>query len=163
MVATSFSSGPITSRNVEWGTTAPERREQEADGGWRWPLPLGGVLAVFGDRASALGALAALRDAGEEPRAIWMASGVDGARRLGETFARRGLFGRLRSLLGDEGEVVSQLQAWSARGATVVLLHPSGRQVGDVLDLLAQHEARLMRSMGRWVTEWVAQPALQPA
>jgi len=125
-----------------------------ATGRWPWPLPVNSVLAVFDDRAAAMNARAALTDAGIGADDMWQVSGEAGARWLRQTFSERGVPARLLSLLGDEHEIVARLEAMSLRGAAVMLVQAPRGQVRDVLEIVADHQARAVRRTGRWTTEW---------
>jgi hypothetical protein len=144
-----------------WGTWRAARPATRIrDVRWRWPLPSNSVLAVFEDRATALAAISGLIRAGVEFEEIWTISGVGGAMRLRETYARSGLLARLRSTIADEAEILASLEAWCERGATVLLLRAPHTPLQRIADRCVRYDARRVRATGRWVSrQVVSRPA----
>jgi hypothetical protein len=121
---------------------------------WPWPLPMDSVLAVFDDAADLPEALRSLHAAGVAADDIWTVAGEAGAITLQAAFTRRGTLGRLRSLLGDEDEIVAHLIGRCERGGAAVLVRSSNHQPGDAVEIATKHGARLVRRTGRWLSEW---------
>ena len=118
---------------------------------WPWPLPAESVVAVLDDGAGFATTMGKLETIGVHSGDVWTASGQSGARWLRDSFAQRGLFSRLASMLNEEDELVARLEAMSADGATVMLVRaPRGRS-NQVIEAFEQSGASVMRRMGRWV------------
>jgi hypothetical protein len=69
------------------------------------------------------------------------------------------MLSRLRSALDGEDELAAHLEAWCARGGTVLLASPSRGWTGDAIEALTRHGARLVRRTGRWMFAWTAPDA----
>jgi hypothetical protein len=122
---------------------------------WPWPLPMDSVLACFDDAAALPEALVSLHAAGVAADDIWTVSGQTGAGTLRAAFSQHGTFGRLRSLLGDEGEIAGHVIERCERGGSAVLVRQSNHQPRDIIEIAAVHGARLVRRTGRWISEWM--------
>jgi hypothetical protein len=123
---------------------------------WPWPLPVDSVLAVFDDAAAVPETLGSLQAAGVAAGDIWTVSGESGAGTLRTAFSQRGAIGRLRSLLGGEGEIVAHLIERCERGGAAVLVRQANNQPSIIIEIATRHGARLLRRTGRWLTEWRA-------
>ncbi|MGD9889677.1 MAG: hypothetical protein AB7R89_22995 [Dehalococcoidia bacterium] len=122
---------------------------------WPWPLPIGSVLAVFDDPGAAFDILEPLRRAGVTADGVWIVTGTAGAAALREAFAGRGALERLRSVLGSENEILAQLAERCARGGAVVLVRSPVKRTDALAGIVSEHGARLVRRMGRWISEWM--------
>jgi hypothetical protein len=138
-------------RRRSTGAVQVARRETTR---WPWPLPVNSLLGVFDDPAQARATLRALSESNGQPLSVWMVSGEDGARRLREPRSQLGLLARLRCLLDGEDELAAQLEAWCARGATVLLVPASDQRPADATAVFTRHGARFVRRTGRWVSAW---------
>jgi hypothetical protein len=121
---------------------------------WPWPLPKDSVLAIFDDSAHLPEALRSLHTAGVAADHIWTMSGKPGAAMLQATFSQRGALGRIRSLLGDEDEIVALLIDRCERGGAAVLVRPSDHRPEDIVEIAGPRGARLVRRTGRWLSQW---------
>ncbi len=89
MTARTISSTQIAIQRRDTDTISPNTGVRGPAGRWPWPLPIGGVVAVFDTRASAVAAISVLAETGDDIGELWMVSGADGARRLEEAFVRQ--------------------------------------------------------------------------
>ena len=157
MTLNSFTLNAITVQTPEcWSgpRVAGEVDAVQAAARWPWPLPMDSVLAIFDDAADLPEALIALQTVGIAAEDVWSVSGKTGAVTLQAAFSERGALGRLRSFLGGEDEIVAHLIERCERGGAALLVRTSNHQPGDVVEVSAQHGARLVRRTERWLSQW---------